>query len=128
MAISLNGISLPDDLEWSDEFAWTPVEQTVGYTLDGAMVVESGVRQAGRRITLAAGEDRAWVTRATLKSLYALAQTVHDDLTLVMGSTTFNVAFRHSDGAIESRPVSQVSPASDADFYVITLRLMEVPS
>ena len=129
MALTLESITLPDDLAWADEFAWTPVEQSTEYTLDGALIVESAVRQAGRNITLAGGEDRAWVTRTTLLALYALAQTVREDLTLTLpDEREFNVAFRHGEGAIEARPVLSVSPPSADDFYSITLRLMEVPT
>lgn len=127
MPHSLNGISLPADLVWSDEFAWTPVEQAKTYTLDGALLVESQVRQAGRPITLSGGEDRGWVTRDVVALLYALAQTVKDDLALTLADgRQFTCAFRHGEGAIEARPVVPLGPPGSGDYYTLTLRLMAV--
>jgi hypothetical protein len=52
MNVTLNGLHLPDDLIWRDEFDWAPVEQVVTPTLSGALLVEEtghaqSVRLAG---------------------------------------------------------------------------------
>lgn len=90
MAITLGAITLPSGLVWSDEFSWTPVQQSSDYSLTGALIVQQAVKQAGRPITLAgqsAGRDHtAWITRADLLSLQAalaiagatFALTLHD--------------------------------------------------
>lgn len=49
-------IELPPDLHWRDEFSWTPVEQSTEYSLTGALIVQSGARQAGRRSPYMAAE------------------------------------------------------------------------
>ena len=36
-------ITLPDDLAWSDEYAWRAVEQRKTYSLTGALLVESAL-------------------------------------------------------------------------------------
>jgi hypothetical protein len=73
----------------------------------------------------------AWVTRATLETLRSWAAVALSDtsgrftLTLANGRT-FTVAFRHQDTAIEAEPVLGIPARSDADFYRLTLRLMEI--
>ncbi len=122
---------LPDDLLWSDEHAWTPAVSSVSYLITGALLVQSATRQAGRPITLAGPTDMAWVTRATLETLRNWAAVALSDttgrfaLTLADGRV-FTVAFRHQDTAIEAEPVLGIPARSDADFYRLTLRLMEI--
>ncbi len=48
----LDTLTLPTDLIWIDEFDWTPVQQTQTYSITGALIIESGVKKAGREITL----------------------------------------------------------------------------
>jgi hypothetical protein len=38
-------LTLPDDLLWSDEHAWTPAVAAVSYLLTGALLVESAAPQ-----------------------------------------------------------------------------------
>ncbi len=122
---------LPDDLLWSDEHAWTPAVSSVSYLITGALLVQSATRQAGRPITLVGPADMAWVTRATLETLRSWAAVALSDttgrfsLTLTDGRA-FTVAFRHQDTAIEAEPVLGIPARSDADFYRLTLRLMEI--
>lgn len=122
---------LPDDLLWSDEHAWTPAVSSVSYLITGALLVQSATRQAGRPITLVGPADMAWVSRATLETLRNWAAVALSDttgrfaLTLADGRV-FTVAFRHQDTAIEAEPVLGIPARSDADFYRLTLRLMEI--
>ena len=64
---SLAEIALPNDLLWVDEFKWTPVSSTGSYSLAGSLIIEQGVKLAGRPITLEPPElEMAWVARATV--------------------------------------------------------------
>nr|CUV15745.1 conserved protein of unknown function [Ralstonia solanacearum] len=71
--------------------------------------------------------DMAWVTRATVNTLYAWAASpgTRFELTLADGRA-FTVAFRHHETAIEAEPVMGFPARHDADFYRLTLRLMEI--
>jgi hypothetical protein len=122
--IMLDDITLPEDLIWTDEFDWTPVQQAKTYTLTGALILETGTKQAGRPIALVGGDEAAWITRATLKTLQAkLTTTAAMTLTLNDGRT-FSVAFNHEDKPIDARPVIDYSTPSDDDFYTLTLKLI----
>lgn len=128
MSITLDDITLPMDLHWEDEFDWTPVAQETGYTLAGALEIQVGTMQAGRPITLAGGEAKAWTTRATVLLLQAKAATAGATMTLTLNDArTFTVAFRHGDGQpVEARPIIPYNTPAAGDYYALTLRLMEV--
>ena len=122
---------LPDDLLWSDEHAWTPAVASVSYLLTGALLVQSAVRRAGRPITLEGQVDMAWVSRPVITTMYAWAavplgeSSGRFELTFAEGRR-FTVAFRHGDTPIESEPVLGFPARSDADFYRLTLRFLEL--
>lgn len=120
-------LELPDDLHWADEHAWSPVAQTVEHALDGALLVFTTARQAGRPITLAGAEDRAWITRAEVEQLRTWAALPGQQLTLTLHGTARTVVFRHQDGTVvDAEPVMFWVPMLDTHYYTLTLRLMEV--
>lgn len=114
---TLDDITLPDDIFWSDETAPWKVGQTVTKTLTGALVIQEGALQAGRPITLQSQQlGRSYVAvvdRATVDALLA-KEAVADaaPMTLVWpidggGTQTYQVRWRRSDGAaIEAAPIS----------------------
>jgi hypothetical protein len=123
--ITLDAITLPEDLIWVDEFAWTPVQQTESFTLTGALILETGLKQAGRPITLVGGDSAAWIDRATLKALHTkLADAATMTLTLNDGRT-FAVVFK-GDQPVTAEPIVDYSTPDDGDWYSLTLKLMQV--
>ncbi|SFM68346.1 hypothetical protein [Thermodesulforhabdus norvegica] len=98
MAIILNDIVLPDDLDWVDQY-WVARIETGKYTLSGAYVVFSATRQAGRPITLRGGEDYAWIDESTFDALIALAE-LGQNMTLQIDDQVFTVRFRYDDEPI----------------------------
>lgn len=129
---TLEGITLPDDLQWIDEFDWLPVSQQVEVSTGGALIVEEFAQQRGRPITLEGRMEGnvgfAMIRRdvlLALRALAAVARTAPMALTLDDGRT-FHVLFRHDDGvAVTAKPLKHIVPAQDADLYSITIRLME---
>jgi hypothetical protein len=125
------GLSLPDDLLWSDEHAWTPAITSTTYLLTGALLMQSATRQGGRPITLVGAPDMAWVRRSSVEQLRAWASlpvgsnSGRFGLSLADGRS-FTVAFRHAEGAIEAEPVLGIPARSDADLYRLTLRFLEI--
>jgi hypothetical protein len=124
-------LTLPDDLLWSDEHAWSPAVANASYLITGALLIQSATRQAGRPITLVGAPDMAWVTRAAVEQLRAWAAIPVDatagrfQLTFA-DSRVFTVAFRHAETTIEAEPVLGFPARSESDFYRLTLRLMEI--
>lgn len=124
--ITLDAITLPSDLIWTDEFDWSPVKQNESYSLTGALFVESGVKQAGRPITLVGGETAAWIERATLNVLYAKLTSPANMVLTLNDARTFTVVFNHNSKPIDAVPIIDYSTPDSADWYSITIRLMQV--
>jgi len=128
MTIMLDTIILPDEMQWLDEFEWSPVRTLQQYTISGTMIrQESQISgQKGRPITL--GGDNAWITRQTMLSLMALAWQPWQVMALSMhDSRIFTVGFAHP-----SPPVLVVEPVMDTAYpeastlYKLTLKLQVV--
>lgn len=126
--ITLDGLELPRDYLWSDEFDWQPVEQSVEPTLTGALIVQSQARSTGRSITLQPEDDNsAAMSRATLQTLRGWAAVPGKVMELVIAGVSYQVIFRHHDKpAIQARPWIHYSPEDMApeDLYLVTLKFM----
>ncbi|ADE14182.1 conserved hypothetical protein [Nitrosococcus halophilus Nc 4] len=127
MAITLDAITLPEDLSWTDEYSWSPVVQNSEFTLTGALILEEGTQQAGRPITLQSPAGGAWTTRATAEALRAKL-LANNDMTLTLhDGRAFTVRWRHGDTPLEAAPVLEGLADPDTDtLYDLTLRLLEI--
>lgn len=138
MTASLAGVALPDDIQWVDEFTAWKVGQVARYSLTGALIVQEAAKQAGRPITLQGFDDGgnryvAPITLAQLNALRAIEETAGGaSMTLVLlgsGETTrtFTVRFNRLNGpAIEARPIKYQIPAEAGDWFLATIRLIQV--
>ena len=125
--IILDGISLPVDLLWSDEWVASTVAQTVRRTLDGGLVVFYGELRAGLPITLESQPDAGWLTRTQVEAIALRAASPGGLYTLTLRGQTWQVMFRHHDApAFEARPLVSVANPQAGDFYLATLKLMTV--
>lgn len=124
MSLTLDGLELPINLVWVDEFDWTPTEQKQTRTLTGALIFETAQRQGGRPITLAEGDLPVFVPKATLDALYAkLSITTPLSLTL-QDRRIFSVTFRHEDKPIDAKTRVDYQIMYSTDVYQATIRLI----
>ena len=87
-------ITLPDDLLWINEFEWNPVEQTTERSLTGALLIQEGQFNYGRPIVLSGNGEAGWVSRLTVKNLFALSKAANKIMTLTLpDSRQFSVIF-----------------------------------
>lgn len=121
-------LNLHPDLVWADENNWFPVEQSIQRTITGALIVSSASRIAGRPITLAPVDDSsAWMPQATVEALRNFAVVPGRVMQLNIRGTSRDVIFRHHDGAaIEANPIINYNDLNSADWYKVTIRLMEI--
>lgn len=122
-------ITLPDDMVWRDEFAWSPVVQQQQYTLTGALIIEEAKRLAGRPITLGGDEQGpVWADRSTVIALYGWADDTATQMQLTLtDGRPFDVHFRYDGkGPIQTTPVVARVPAHADDPYTLTLSFIEV--
>ena len=127
MAITLNNIPLPDDIQWTDEFNGYGVGQTVTRTLTGAMVIDESAQTSGRRITLASN-GAAWVTQNVAAQIQALAATPLDGTTLTRdwNGTNYSVVFDRSRGGFATVEVLRLADEAQTSEhnYLIEINLI----
>lgn len=135
---TLGSIVLPDDLQWADEYTSWKVGQVIRPSLSGALIIQEAAMQAGRPVTLQSqdlggGTYVAPIRLDTLEALRALEETA-GAAPLVLeipaaggGSRTMTVKWRRTgEPAIEARPIKFIVPAEAADYFFVTLRLIQV--
>ena len=127
MAITLDTLTLPNDLEWTDEFTFSYIQQNYKVTLGGSLVVEERELANGRPITLTGGEKYGHATRALVEALYAKVNTIADIMTLTLhDGRMFSVMWRRENAPMVAIPID-VYPNPSADtLYQITLNFIEV--
>lgn len=125
---TLDAVTIPEDLEWIDEFDWTPVAQNLDYGTTGALFIQESVKQKGRTITLVGKEDMAWVQRTTVESLYTLMETPGTQMTLTLpDARTFTVMFRQGEKPVDVSNVKGFENYTSTDWWKINaIRLVEV--
>lgn len=117
-------VTFPEDMHWIDEYGWAAVQSDNGYALSGALLVQQGVKLAGRPITLAG--DWVWHDKSTLDTLRNWSDVPELQMTLThYDGRTFNVMMRH-DEAVGAEPVLYQTPESANDPYLLTIHLMTV--
>ncbi len=120
-------LTLNPDLFWSDEYNWNPVEQAADRSVTGANIIQASALLSGRPITLEPEDDSsAWTLRSQVETLRNWAAVAGKQMTLTLRGVSRTVIFRHQDGGFEARPVLHYREMVSADFYRVTIRLMEV--
>lgn len=101
MTITLDDLTLSNDLMWNSQYNWSPVVQTVSYAIDGTMIVEAGTKMKGRPVSLVGGSNFGWMQRSLIDLLYAKAVTAGLTMTLNYKGQTHTVMFDHERGALD---------------------------
>lgn len=118
---SLGSLTLPPDPVWTDELEWTDVEiADASYGETGSYIIQYGIKQSGRPITL----DCAWMSRAEVLTLQAMASGGLPTYTLVIAQGTFSVVFRKPPFIM--KPIRDVSDPDASEMYKVTLNLVTV--
>jgi len=125
--ITLNGILLSAELQWTDEWTAQGVAQTVRRALDGSPVIFYAGLAMGRAITLESAADAGWLTRTQVEALAVLAESPGAIYPLLLRGQSHAVMFRHQEApAFEARPLVPLANPQAGDFYLVTLKLMTV--
>lgn len=128
-------VDLPKDLQWADELTWNVVEQSVDYSLTGALLIEEGVKQKGRYITLSGLDNMAWITREKGQTLLSMANSPGLVMTLQFLDKNnpanilfaFNTMFRHFEKpAVDIKRILQYDQFEAGAYYIVnSIKLME---
>lgn len=108
-----------DDFTWPDEFAWTAVQTTTSFSWTGALMIDRGIKLAGRPITLQGGDTWGWIARATVQQLQAWADAGATGMVLSYRGSNYTVEFDTERGApVDVQPlVDFADPSSTAAYY-----------
>lgn len=119
-------IELPQDLRWIDEHDWQAVLQTQPErTLSGAQIIQQGVKQAGRPITLSA--DNVWISLATVRKLRDWTDVPELKMTYThYDGRVFQVIFALHEQAFKPEPVRFSTPELPEDRYTIALKFITI--
>lgn len=125
-------IMLSDSLYPSEEHDYSAIAETHKYALDGTLIVEQSVRQAGKPYTMQAPDNMAWLPRSTINALKAerdkLGATFWLDYLSDGVVKRVKVMFDNSGDAITAKPVrGYISPLPN-DPFIVTLKFLEIPS
>jgi hypothetical protein len=109
-------VTLPDSMQWVDEFDFSPVTQDVQRTIGGGFIVQEGSLSYGQPVTLQGGEN-VWTTRQVLKQIQTLASVPNKALVLTLADgRTFDVIFRRDNGnPFSAVPLWRKDVSVDAD-------------
>lgn len=122
----VNTVTLPDSMEWIDEFEWSSVQQDKQYTLGDNLIVSENIVSKGRPITLSSGDD-VWVDRSIILEIMTMVNTVDVTYTLTLpDAREFQVKFDRDNNPVDAKPVWRKNVQDNNSPYTLTLRLMEV--
>lgn len=129
MIPTLEGIQLPEDIQWEDEFSGFGVGQVITPTLTGALIVEEFGQTAGRPITLT-GDGHSWVYRSTVEALSTLVATPLSNQTLTLvwaDGRSFDVVFdRSRNNGLKAQEVQRMAASiqTTEHYYTIEINLL----
>lgn len=125
--VSLAGIDLNKNIEWTDRYSWSPVAMQSRRLLGGGQVNYLQQLSKGRPITLSASNSRGWLTKTEVEALFAAAASVGATYSFTFFGESFSVAFNFSQGqAVQMSPLQSKQEPDAEDFFVGTIRLLTV--
>lgn len=121
-------LELTPRLLWTDEFAWSPVDQKTSFSTTGALLIDVGLKQAGRPITLEGAASAAWIERSQCLQLEAWAALPGINLVLTLRGVERDVVFDQERGAFEAQPLWELLDGEEypTQIFIPTLRFIEV--
>lgn len=100
----LNGIQLPAQLIWAEQYSSQRVAGTILPTLDGGVLAYSQQLQY-KNFTIEAREDTDWFDQTMVDAFLVMAETPNAQYSLVWNGSTYTVIFRHNEP-----PVADFTP------------------
>lgn len=116
-------LTLPDHLDWPDEFAWSATQMRRSYSAGGALLLDAGTKLAGRPITLAGDARHAWAQRAQALTLQEWTHDPIANMQLLFRGATYTVGFAAVDVPFTFTPkINYSTPVStDLGYFVLQL-------
>lgn len=123
--ISLGGVELNNALEWVERYSQARTVGTSRRTLAGRLRLTAQRLVGGKPITLEATQDHGWLDRNQLRAVEDMALDPTGVYTLVFGSESYQVAFRHAEAPVVSfRPLVHRTEDAAEDQFVGQIKLI----
>lgn len=127
MAITLDGITLDENMFWRDRHISRQIAQRVDFTLGGRAAIFVQQNLQGRPITLESVDDQGWLTLSQVQAVEAISLVPGAVYSLVIEAETFNVIFRHQEPpAFQYTPLVPRLNEAATDYYTGRIRLFTV--
>lgn len=127
-----NVIILSDSLYPDAEHGWSAIVSSTKYALDGTMIFEQSIRQAGRPYVMQAPDGHGVLSRATVNALKAerdkLGATFWLDYLADGAVKRAKVVFDTTQEAIIATPIKGSTSPKLTDYYNVKLSFLEIPS
>ena len=120
-------ITLPEDLQLLNDLEWTGAAHVMDIGLDGAAIYQHSSQNGGEPIVLTGG-DWAWITRADVIALKAMAAQPGQLITLTYSDARAFECVFDQERPLEAPAVSFEGPPASDDKHWITLRLLTLPA
>ena len=127
MTTTIGAVTLDNDPIWKNYGVRQDITAERYIGMDGTENVVERIRVCGYPIDLVMTKSTGWITGTTLTALRALADDLGWKDDLVYRGHTYEVRFRHEEGAIEVEPLDERrDPTTAACLFIGTIRLMTV--
>ena len=121
MAFRIQSQYLPEDLEWVDEFNWSPVQRETTLGRTGKNIHQCGILVAGRPITLSSDSHSEVAGIASRADVIAIQDMllITEPMVLTLDDRQFNVLWADKDPFIAT-PLYRISdPAADTPYKIV---------
>ena len=123
--ISLNGITLPEDL-YLNEFSDMAFDQKVRFTVGGKPIVHTRDNMNGQAISVTGNEDSGWIKYSVLINLKNDVKINYNNvLQLIFNDKNYNVVYAMPT-PLEFEPLIEKPSYNDDDYFYGSINLIRV--
>lgn len=120
-------LNLPDRLRWTDEYSWQGLGQSSPqYSLGGALIIQQGMKLAGRPITLSNDDNKNWLKKQDVMKLQEWANLPELALILNYQNREFRVIFANHQQALTADPVAWTHDETGEDWYRVSISFLTI--
>lgn len=125
--LTLGGVALNPSMRIGDLYENRNVSQSTVRSLGGALKIFHSPLVAGRSITLEAGDDYGWITKAVSDQINEMANVAGATYELNINGLSYTAVFRHNDPpAYTAAPLVYRTAQQEEDLFTCTIKLLTV--
>lgn len=119
-------IELDDDFQWVNEFDHNPIQQSIEYSLTGALLVQEGRMLQGRKIELRSNGG-VWTPLSVVRQLEALRDQPSQPMELVLADgREFSVIWDRVGPPLSAEPILRETYPDQDSMYDVSMRFLAV--